>query len=166
MPYKDPAAKRAYMRAYFAKPEIKAKQRKRVQTLRADPVRKAKDREYGKLQRARPEVKAKERERATKRRQDPAHNANVRKNKQRYRAERRALIQNIKLETGCACCGYKRCAAALDFHHVGEKRWSISKAITHSLADLHAEISKCEILCKNCHTEINHAIAQGAQVSG
>ena len=59
-----------------------------------------------------------------------------------------------KKRAGCVLCGYKRCMAALDFHHVSkDKERSISKAST--FAQLEREFSKCIVVCSNCHREIH-----------
>jgi hypothetical protein len=59
----------------------------------------------------------------------------------------------------CKRCGYKRSAAALDFHHKkrGEKSRTIShllmSAETWSFAAAVQEAKKCELICSNCHRE-------------
>lgn len=63
-------------------------------------------------------------------------------------------LQAIKLERGCADCGYNEYAAALDFDHlpgsVKKYRPSTMPAGT-SWANIAAEIAKCEVVCANCH---------------
>jgi hypothetical protein len=68
------------------------------------------------------------------------------------RAKRRELLTQIKLEKGCARCGYKGHPAALDFNHLdpSQKSFRISSDVT-SLEKTLAEIAKCEVLCANCH---------------
>lgn len=53
----------------------------------------------------------------------------------------------------CSVCGYNKCQAALDFHHKDpeQKEFQISKY--RKRVTLLEELKKCEILCKNCHTE-------------
>lgn len=68
--------------------------------------------------------------------------------------ERRSFIDLIKLENGCALCGYKDHAVALDFDHINplEKNFTIgTKYLTVSKKRLLQEIEKCRILCANCH---------------
>jgi hypothetical protein len=55
-----------------------------------------------------------------------------------------------KTNRGCVRCGYNKCAAALDFHHRDPKTkssriWKVTSE----------EISKCDILCSNCHHEVH-----------
>lgn len=72
----------------------------------------------------------------------------------RRRAKRR-LVQ----EAGgrCQLCGYDRCMAALEFHHLDpmQKSFELSlKGAARSLAVLREEASKCALLCANCHAEV------------
>lgn len=66
----------------------------------------------------------------------------------------RARINEIKLERGCADCGYRAHPAALDFDHLPgfEKRHTVAWLISRNrLADALTEIEKCEVVCANCH---------------
>jgi transposase len=72
---------------------------------------------------------------------------------------RRRLKELLVQESGGACrvCGYSRCIAALEFHHLvrAEKAFSLSEeGVTRSLARARAEASKCVLLCANCHAEV------------
>jgi transposase len=75
-------------------------------------------------------------------------------------AERRRRIKRILVaEAGGRCrrCGYDRCIAALQFHHMdpGTKSFTLSsKGITRSLDSAREEARKCILLCANCHAEI------------
>lgn len=50
----------------------------------------------------------------------------------------------------CALCGYGGCVEALDFHHLKDKDFTISKYIT-SWKKTKQELDKCVLLCANCH---------------
>jgi len=67
---------------------------------------------------------------------------------------RRTLVE----EAGgcCAICGYDACILNLHFHHVepSEKSFALSSATTKSLAAYRAELTKCVLVCANCHGEI------------
>jgi hypothetical protein len=66
----------------------------------------------------------------------------------------RARIDGIKLERGCADCGYRAHPAALDFDHLPgfEKRHTVAWLISQNrLADALTEIEKCEVVCANGH---------------
>ena len=69
----------------------------------------------------------------------------------------RKYIDDYKLLRGCAICGYKRCPAALDFHHEGDdKEFDIGTGMHCSLENLKKEIKKCRVLCRNCHSELHY----------
>jgi transposase len=57
----------------------------------------------------------------------------------------------------CRLCGYDRCTAALQFHHVDprQKRFGVAgRGVARSRAALRAEARKCVLLCANCHAEV------------
>ena len=71
-------------------------------------------------------------------------------------------LLNKKREVKCERCGYNKSFAAIDFHHKRDKLLNISKAIgklssnsftNGTTNEILREISKCEILCSNCHRE-------------
>jgi predicted HNH restriction endonuclease len=73
---------------------------------------------------------------------------------------RRKVIKEIKEAFGakCSICGYSKCAAALDFHHINpeEKEREISvHGCTFSKAKLLEEAKKCILICSNCHREVH-----------
>ena len=66
----------------------------------------------------------------------------------------REYVNAIKLERGCADCGYNAHPAALDFDHLPgyEKASTIAVLVNRYGYDrLVAEIAKCEVVCANCH---------------
>lgn len=58
----------------------------------------------------------------------------------------------------CSKCGYNKCFAALDFHHINpsDKEFGLAKAIylTPTQARV-AELNKVVVLCSNCHRELH-----------
>lgn len=68
--------------------------------------------------------------------------------------ERKQLLNNYKSEHGCCVCGDKR-YYVLDFHHRDgeDKEFTISTCTTSSIARLMEEMSKCDVMCANCHRE-------------
>ena len=68
------------------------------------------------------------------------------------------IIHEEKLKRGCACCGYSDHAAALDFDHIDPKTKvrDIAQMHTVSVEKLKLEISKCQVLCANCHRIKTH----------
>lgn len=76
--------------------------------------------------------------------------------------KRRQRVKAILVaEAGGKCikCGYNRYFGALDFHHRDPliKEFGISsKGMTYSLARMRREAKKCDLICKNCHTELEN----------
>jgi len=64
----------------------------------------------------------------------------------------------------CQKCGYDKCTAALDFHHVNsndkEKKYKVKKSREWRLYKKEIEQNikegKVILLCSNCHREIHH----------
>lgn len=56
----------------------------------------------------------------------------------------------------CQRCGYNEFVSGLDFHHLSDKESVVADLITKAATGkerdkLMAEISKCVLLCRNCH---------------
>jgi len=77
---------------------------------------------------------------------------------------RRDKIKSMSVEYlggKCCKCGYKKCVAALDFHHLigSDKDFGISdRGYTRSWERVKAELDKCILVCANCHREIHHGV--------
>ncbi len=71
---------------------------------------------------------------------------------------RRKVKRILVAEAGgrCSICGYDRHVAALEFHHLdpSEKEFTLARRGAHSIEKLRAEVSKCVLLCSNCHAEV------------
>lgn len=66
--------------------------------------------------------------------------------------KRRKQVIDYKLAKGCTDCGYNEDAWALEFDHLGNKAFIISRHIqSYSWDKLKLEIDKCEVVCANCH---------------
>jgi 5-methylcytosine-specific restriction endonuclease McrA len=78
---------------------------------------------------------------------------------------RRRNVKRILVEEAggrCAICGYDKYVGALQFHHrdPSQKAFSLSATgVTRSLEKARAEARKCELLCANCHAEIEAGMA-------
>jgi hypothetical protein len=64
----------------------------------------------------------------------------------------------------CACCGYDKCADALELHHLDplEKEFGLGSIMANpkkweALVD---EAKKCVLLCSNCHREHHAGITE------
>ena len=55
----------------------------------------------------------------------------------------------------CVLCGYNKCIAALEFHHIDKntKQHQLS-GNCHSWEEDIKELRKCALVCSNCHKEI------------
>ena len=84
------------------------------------------------------------------------HNAYM---KQRYQ-EKREEIREVKKELSCVKCGYNKCIEALDFHHINpdEKENTVARMLANSygIDRTYKEMSKCVVLCANCHREFHY----------
>jgi len=74
-------------------------------------------------------------------------------------AWRRRVKQILVEEAGgrCRLCGYNRCSAALQFHHLepAGKEFHLShQGVSRSLSRARAEAAKCVLLCATCHAEV------------
>jgi len=85
------------------------------------------------------------------------YDTNREKHMERTKARRQAIrahVDAIKVAAGCADCGYKDHAVALDFDHVsGVKLGNVGTLVNRGAAmeTILAEIAKCEVVCANCH---------------
>lgn len=72
-----------------------------------------------------------------------------------YRGKIRELKEKTK-DKGCLYCGEKD-ICCLDFHHINpkEKSFSIGHSHKYSLEALKIEISKCIVICSNCHKKLH-----------
>jgi hypothetical protein len=67
------------------------------------------------------------------------------------------VLAAIKVDRGCADCGYRAHSAALDFHHTGDdKSFGLSRNLTVAMGKALSEIAKCVVLCANCHRVRHH----------
>ncbi len=84
------------------------------------------------------------------------------------RRRKRIREQAVEYKGGkCVFCGYNKCQAALDFHHLDPKGkdFGLSKnGITRSWVKTKTELDKCILVCSNCHREIHAGILQPSEV--
>jgi hypothetical protein len=53
----------------------------------------------------------------------------------------------------CERCGYNKCQAALEFHHIDPAEKDPTNLRAFKKERLFAEVDKCVLLCANCHRE-------------
>jgi hypothetical protein len=91
---------------------------------------------------------------------DNRYRATNKRLRAQYDANTKAYLASIK-SSGCALCGYNKCLQALEFHHSGDnKGFTIARFTGGTLAQrdkLREELSKCVLLCANCHREVHAA---------
>jgi hypothetical protein len=78
---------------------------------------------------------------------------------ERVAARRRKVKSILVAEAGgrCRMCGYDRCIAALQFHHLDPygKSFALSdQGVTRGIDKAREEARKCVLLCANCHAEV------------
>jgi hypothetical protein len=85
-------------------------------------------------------------------------------NKQKYYehnkktvSDKRKKLVEYKSTLSCQECGENK-PWRLDFHHINDdKEGSVSSMIrTHSWNKILKEISKCVVVCRNCHADIHY----------
>lgn len=55
----------------------------------------------------------------------------------------------------CERCGYSKCHAALDFHHLDPNEKDLERFTGVSIEKMKIELDKCILVCSNCHREIH-----------
>lgn len=60
----------------------------------------------------------------------------------------------------CEKCGYNKCIAALEFHHIDptKKEFGLGQGNIYSFTRMKKELDKCQLLCSNCHREIHWGV--------
>ena len=73
-----------------------------------------------------------------------------------WRRRRKQILVDYK-GGRCEICGYTRCLAALEFHHINgeDKDFGISSRNIIDIEAYKKEVDKCILLCSNCHREVH-----------
>jgi transposase len=64
--------------------------------------------------------------------------------------KRKKKLLDMASQHSCIDCGESR-QSILEFHHIGGKDFTLGKTESHTVDELSSELSKCEVVCKNCH---------------
>ena len=81
--------------------------------------------------------------------------ANAKKHSTEYRNAAKEYVWNYLLTHPCAECGESN-PVVLEFHHVGGKDKAISELVGRgaTLEKIKEELSRCQVLCANCHRKV------------
>lgn len=95
-----------------------------------------------------------------------AKNSDKTRERDRRRKEDSWAVQERNRIGRCQRCGYDRCMAALDWHHVdpSEKEYNPSQMYWLSQKLQKAEISKCVLICSNCHREAHAGLWEPSEL--
>jgi hypothetical protein len=68
-----------------------------------------------------------------------------------FRAKRKKFVDDLK-NNPCKDCNNKFPSYVMQFDHLKDKKFEISRALTsYSIEEILKEISKCDLVCANCH---------------
>ena len=83
------------------------------------------------------------------------HLKQVKERTEAARDAAREYVYQYLLDHPCDQCG-ETDPRVLEFHHVGEKEMTITRMVSGgwSIKKIQAEISKCQVLCSNCHRKV------------
>ena len=70
-------------------------------------------------------------------------------------AKGRKYLDTAK-DVPCADCGIRYPSYVMDFDHLRDKDFNVSRRTAGSLKTLQTEIDKCEVVCANCHRIRTH----------
>lgn len=75
----------------------------------------------------------------------------------KYRKRKKQELIDL-LGGKCSICGYNKCMAALEFHHIDptKKDFTITTSINLNSSKVLEEVKKCNLLCANCHREVHY----------
>ena len=76
--------------------------------------------------------------------------------------EKKIEVQDLKIGLSCQKCGYNKCGAALEFHHINpeEKLFSL-RSINESKytkQELLTEFNRTCLVCGNCHRKLHNGL--------
>lgn len=82
-----------------------------------------------------------------------------------YRARLKERATYV-LGNKCQCCGYDKCLQALEFHHLNpeEKEFGFGENTNRSWATTRLELTKCILVCANCHREIHAGLIDNSNL--
>ena len=74
-------------------------------------------------------------------------------NRKKIRERNRDYVRQIKESNPCIDCGEHFHYSQMDFDHLDDKKHSIAKLANSeaSIKTIKSELTKCELVCSNCH---------------
>ncbi len=77
-----------------------------------------------------------------------------------FRKKRKEFLLDYK-GGKCEICGYDKCIAALEFHHLDSRKKDFSIGDSNVLREKNLEkmlkeVDKCILVCANCHRELHY----------
>ena len=79
----------------------------------------------------------------------------IKQTRDTHRAENLKIINALK-SNPCLDCGGLFPPECMDFDHLQDKSFDISTSLSRKLSTVLNEISKCELVCANCHRVRTH----------
>ncbi len=92
---------------------------------------------------------------------DPEYKARHYANRQNRAKQNKENLTNLKESISCSACGEYHPACCMDYHHLDPniKEKGVSKMIQgNSWKKIQEEISKCVLVCANCHRKIHEGL--------
>ncbi|KKM80066.1 hypothetical protein LCGC14_1343680 [marine sediment metagenome] len=91
-----------------------------------------------------------------------AHPESTQRARQKFYTKVSKDFNTFKEGIGCTFCDYAKCGASLDYHHVGNKDFTVNAEEWHCGNErVKEELAKCILLCKNCHSELHYKERRG-----
>lgn len=79
-------------------------------------------------------------------------NTSLHKNRVKNTKEKvKEFVRDIKSKSICTDCKRKFHYCQMDFDHLTDKRFNLAHAASAGIEKVKIEISKCELVCANCH---------------
>ena len=92
---------------------------------------------------------------------DPEYKARHYSNRQNRAKQNKENLTNLKESISCSACGEYHPACCMDYHHLDPniKEKGVAQMIQgNSWQKIQEEISKCILVCANCHRKIHEGL--------
>ena len=84
---------------------------------------------------------------------------NTKVRNKKYKSNNKLYINEYKENKCCKFCT-ENTPVCLDFHHINDKKFNVSKMKngSYSIKSIQKEIDKCILICSNCHRKLHAGI--------